>query len=270
VGQDGEILTSSDGTTWTSENKNQGLNGICFGNGIFVAVGVSGAVLTSPDGTAWTSQSSGATSNINGVCFGNSVFVAVGANGAVLTSPDGTTWSSQSSDTYSALDAVCYNNDAFVAVGTGGAIIQAMVTGQPNQSPSSNPIPVTPGEQLIIFTIGQSPFFVNGQAYNSDAAPFISSGRTLVPVRYLAAAVGAQTAWDAATQTITITKGGTTIDLTIGSTTITTNGKASQMDTAPLIENGRTYLPARDIAEALGYQVEWNAAGQTINIVGGQ
>ena len=94
---------------------------------------------------------------------------------------------------------------------------------------------------------------MNGQSYNIDAAPFISNGRTLVPVRYLADALGAQTAWDAATQTITITKGGTTIELTIGSTAITTNGKTSQMDTAPLIENGRTYLPARYIAEALGY-----------------
>jgi N-acetylmuramoyl-L-alanine amidase len=51
---------------------------------------------------------------------------------------------------------------------------------------------------------------------------------------------------------------------------ITTNGKTTQMDSAPLIENGRTYLPARYIAEALGYTVQWNAAGQTVNIVGMQ
>ena len=115
----------------------------CFGNGTFVAVGTSGAVLTSPDGATWTSQTSGTTNNLNGVSYGNGVFMAVGAGGTVLTSPDGINWTSQSPGTSSALDAVCYNNGAFVAVGDRGAIIQAMVSGQPNQSPSSNPIPIT-------------------------------------------------------------------------------------------------------------------------------
>jgi hypothetical protein len=51
---------------------------------------------------------------------------------------------------------------------------------------------------------------------------------------------------------------------------ITVNGKAGQLDAAPLIVNGRTFLPARYIAEALGYTVQWNAAAQTVNIVGNQ
>lgn len=210
--------------------------------------------------------------SLSGICYGNQIFVAVGANGTIVTSPDGKTWTSQNSGTNSPLDAVCNNNGNFVAVGAGGAIIQAMVSGQSTQPPASNPIPVvsSPGEQLIIFTIGQNSLFVNGQSYSMDAAPFISSGRTLVPVRYLADALGAQTSWDAAAQKVTINKGATAIDLTINSMVITTNGKTTQMDSAPLIENGRTYLPARYIAEALGYTVQWNAAGQTVNIVGMQ
>jgi hypothetical protein len=99
-----------------------------------------------------------------------------------------------------------------------------------------------------------------------DGAPFVSNGRTLVPVRYLADALGAQTAWDAATQTITITSGSTTVELVIGSTTIATNGTVSQMDVAPVVENGRTYLPARYIAQAFGNTVSWDAATQTTNI----
>ena len=58
-----------------------------------------------------------------------------------------------------------------------------------------------------------------------DASPFILNERALVPMRYLADALGAQTAWDAATQTVTITKGGTTIELAIGSPSIATNGR---------------------------------------------
>jgi hypothetical protein len=271
VGLDGEILSSPDGKTWTSENQNAAFNGVTFGNGTFVAVGYNGTVLTSPDGVTWISQSSGTTNSLTGVTYGNGAFVAVGLDGEILSSPDGKTWTSETSGTNSPLNAVCYNNNILVAVGNSGAILQEMVSVQPNQSPATGPVPVaTPGEQLAIFTIGQTSFFLDGQSYNTDAAPFISNGRTLVPVRYLADALGATTNWDATTQKVTINKGSTTIELTINSTTGATNGKASQMDAAPLLVNGRTYLPARDIAEALGYTVEWDAAAQTVNIVGKQ
>jgi len=86
-------------------------------------------------------------------------------------------------------------------------------------------------------------------------------------VRYLADALGARTEWDDAARKVTISKDGTTLELVVGSLEITVNGAASQMDTAPVIAGSRTYLPARYIAEALGYAVEWNAAAQTVNIV---
>jgi hypothetical protein len=280
VGLDGEILSSPDGKTWTSENQNEAFDGVAYGNGTFVVVGSSGAVLTSPDGVSWISQSSGVTNNLAGVTYSNGNFVVVGSSGTILTSPDGKTWASETSGTTSPLNAVCYNNNILVAVGNSGAILQETVSGQTNQSPStgstnqspstgSAPV-TTPGEQLAIFTIGQTSFFLDGQSYNTDAAPFISNGRTLVPVRYLADALGATTNWDGATQKVTINKGSATIELTINGMTITTNGKASQMEAAPLLVNGRTYLPARDIAEALGYTVEWDAASQTVNIIGEQ
>ena len=44
--------------------------------------------------------------------------------------------------------------------------------------------------------------------------------------------------------------------------------KEVTMDTAPTEINDRTYLPARYIAEAFGYNVLWDAAGNTVNIVG--
>ena len=100
------------------------------------------------------------------------------------------------------------------------------------------PIPSSSATEqtAIIFTVGQKSYTVGGQSFAMDASPFISNGRLLVPERYLADALGVQTSWDAAAQTITITKSGTTIELTIGSTSIAANGKTSQMDTAPCIE----------------------------------
>lgn len=120
------------------------------------------------------------------------------------------------------------------------------------------------------FVIGMNQYFVNDQTpgISMDAAPYIdaNSGRTLVPVRYLGDALGAQTAWDGNTQTVAVTSGSTNISLVIGNTTMNANGKAQTLDQAPVIKDGRTYLPARWVANALGYSVDWNAANKIVLI----
>jgi len=120
------------------------------------------------------------------------------------------------------------------------------------------------------FAIGMSQYFVNDQVpgISMDAAPYIdpNSGRTLVPVRYLGDALGATTAWDAGSQTVTLTSGSATISMVVGSLTLNVNGQTQTLDQAPVIQNGRTYLPARWVANALGYQVDWNAANRIVII----
>jgi hypothetical protein len=121
------------------------------------------------------------------------------------------------------------------------------------------------------FVIGLNKYFVNDQlpGVNMDAAPYIDSGRTLIPVRYLADALGVTDSniqWNPVTQQVYLVQGSTTIDLAIGSTVLTVNGQASQMDVAPVIKDGRTYLPARWVADALGYQVDWNAQYKVVII----
>ena len=58
---------------------------------LFVAVGDNGTILTSSDGTTWTSRTSGTTEKLRGGAYGNSTLVVVGASGTILTSSDGTT-----------------------------------------------------------------------------------------------------------------------------------------------------------------------------------
>ena len=106
------ILTSSDGTTWTSTSGTcsscidngsvYSLNDVTYGNSTYVAVGQSGKILTSSDGTSWDNRSSGTTSNLIGITYGNSKFLTLTetmndgtANSAtVLTSANGTSWTS--------------------------------------------------------------------------------------------------------------------------------------------------------------------------------
>ena len=79
-----------------------------------------------------------------------------------------------------------------------------------------------------------------------------------MPVRYLGEALGANVDWDEVTKTVTVTKGDKSVVLVIGSTIAKVNGADVQMDVAPEIVNGRTMLPARWVAEGLGYAVGWN------------
>ncbi len=121
--------------------------------------------------------------------------------------------------------------------------------------------PVTKPSTVAVFRIGDGNYYLGGQAVKMDGQPTIIGGRTLVPVRYLANALGVtDIGWDQPTQKVTL-KG---IELTIGSKTLISNGVSSQMDVAPSIISGRTYLPARYVAEGLGYEVGWDAANRVV------
>lgn len=117
------------------------------------------------------------------------------------------------------------------------------------------------------FRIGSNIFTVNGVAKIMDVAPYIKDNRTYVPYRFLAQALGVNDAdivWDAAANTVTITKGDKVVVATIGSKTMTVNGEATEMDVAPEITANRTMLPARFLAEALGFTVGWDALTSTV------
>ena len=91
------------------------------------------------------------------------------------------------------------------------------------------------------------------------------NSRTFTPARFVAEQLGAKVEWNEAKQLVTVTAKDTVIELTIGSNTAYVNGQAVQMDTAAFILDGRTFTPARFVAEQLGATVEWNEqAGQVV------
>ena len=147
VGNSGTILTSSDGTTWTSRTSGttNNLYGVTYGNSTFVTVGQSGTILTSTDGTTWTSRTSGTSNSLSGVTYGNGSFVTVGysisssststsdnstptittvKSTTTLTSSDGVTWTLRDSGTSNELrGSITYGNGLFVTVGWEGTIL---------------------------------------------------------------------------------------------------------------------------------------------------
>ncbi|HWQ79400.1 MAG TPA: molybdate ABC transporter substrate-binding protein [Anaerovoracaceae bacterium] len=97
--------------------------------------------------------------------------------------------------------------------------------------------------------------------------PYIdSANRTQVHIRAISQSLGADIAWDQATQTATIDG---TIKIKVGATAIETPYGPIAMDTSAVNLNGKIYVPAKYVAYALGYDIEGiNDGGKiTANII---
>lgn len=99
-----------------------------------------------------------------------------------------------------------------------------------------------------------------------DVPPTIEQGRTLVPMRAIFEALGADVQWDGATRTVTATRGQTAIRLTIGVKTAYKNGAPVVLDVPAKIVNGRTLVPLRFVSESPDCRVDWDAKTQTVTI----
>ncbi len=94
---------------------------------------------------------------------------------------------------------------------------------------------------------------------STDVTPYLDENdRTLVPLRFISEAFGAEVYWDGDNKIATILADGVDISMQIGSTSYGVNQTTKEMDTAPVIMNDRTMVPLRVIAEALSKLVYYN------------
>lgn len=112
--------------------------------------------------------------------------------------------------------------------------------------------------------------FINGIDIDfskyDNVTPEIENGRTLVPLRAVVEALGADVDWDEDTQTITLSYEDDEIVMTVGEKTAYVNGEEVSLEVSPRIRDGRTLVPVRFIAETFGLTVEWDAESETIII----
>lgn len=108
---------------------------------------------------------------------------------------------------------------------------------------------------------------VGGELLDLDVPPLISAGRTMVPMRAIFEALGAEVSWDGNARTVKARKDGTTIVLTIDKKLSQINGTNKNLDAAPVLKDGRTLVPVRFISEALGAEVQWDAENQLVEIL---
>ncbi|GGH65665.1 hypothetical protein GCM10008014_45270 [Paenibacillus silvae] len=105
---------------------------------------------------------------------------------------------------------------------------------------------------------------VNGKYLHTTAGsgggPFIEDGRTMIPLRAIADAFDFEVTWDQKESKIHLTKPGHRISMQIGSSEMVVNDDKFLISGAtPLVQENVTFLPVRQLAEALGLKVEWNA-----------
>ncbi len=133
-----------------------------------------------------------------------------------------------------------------------------------------------PSAIIIKLKIGSNTAYINGKKLYLDAPPFINSkaGRTLVPIRFISEAFGADVEWDPVERKVTIkmnpteNHGAKLIELWIGKKTVSVNLQKEKIDVAPVIvPPGRTMVPLRFIAETFGSEVKWDPVNRTITII---
>lgn len=108
---------------------------------------------------------------------------------------------------------------------------------------------------------------LNGKQLEFDVEPTLINSRTMVPMRVIFEALGADVDWDGTTQTaIGVTKN-TTIKITIGKDYLLKNDNIVVLDSPAVVISGRTLVPVRAIAESLDCKVEWYAETQVVEIL---
>ena len=144
--------------------------------------------------------------------------------------------------------------------------IADLTPGQPTVDPVIPPTvvvePTTPvvsgGTRTLRFTIGNVNFTDNGAGQVLEAPPFVSDGRTHVPLRVVVEALGSQ---DVAFRdgVITFSVDGQHFTMTIG------QELPGGMGT-PVLHLGRTFVPLRFIIEAVGAEVRWDGDNQAVYV----
>lgn len=109
--------------------------------------------------------------------------------------------------------------------------------------------------------------YINGSEYHFSPSPVIKSGNTLVPMRPLFEALGAEVGWNNTSKTVTGKRGNITVSLSIGRTTASVNGQKRTLAVPAQLINGSTYIPLRFVGEAIGDSVVYDPASKAIKII---
>jgi hypothetical protein len=104
---------------------------------------------------------------------------------------------------------------------------------------------------------------LNGAPLNLNPAPQARAGRVFVPLRGVFEQLGASVVYDGGTINAQ-GRGERSVQLHIGSTQATVDGRPQTIDVAPFIVGASTYVPLRFVSQALGATVNYDASNRIV------
>lgn len=109
---------------------------------------------------------------------------------------------------------------------------------------------------------------INGEVLAVPQKPYLTdSGRTMVPMRAIFEKLGATVVWDPDTESIFAGSGDTIITLQIDNDLAYVNNQRVTLDAPARLDGEYTMVPARFVAQSLGYKVDWVPETETVVIV---
>lgn len=108
---------------------------------------------------------------------------------------------------------------------------------------------------------------LNGKQLEFDVEPMLINNRTMVPMRVIFEALGAEVSWEQETQTAIGKTKKTTVKITIGKDYLLKNDNIVVLDSPAVVVSGRTLVPVRAIAESLDCKVEWHGETRVVEIL---
>lgn len=123
---------------------------------------------------------------------------------------------------------------------------------------------INTGIIIIKLQIGNPIMTVGDKSVAISPAPMVFKGATIIPLRALGEAFGAMVNFQNGEITVTLRE--KIIKLRINSNEAVVNGVKTQVNPPPVIIQGKTMVPFRFIAEALGAQVFWDQSTKQISI----
>ena len=115
-----------------------------------------------------------------------------------------------------------------------------------------------PEKTEISFKVGDSTLTVNGQPMEVTAPYVVGEGTTLVPIRVITEAFGAEVNWNGEEQSVNLKYPDVDITIKIGSKSAQVNTHAEELLAAPELYNDTTMVPLRFISETFGAKVDYN------------
>ncbi|MCX7598086.1 MAG: stalk domain-containing protein [Armatimonadetes bacterium] len=106
---------------------------------------------------------------------------------------------------------------------------------------------------------------VDGERVSLRPAPvMLPTGRLIVPAKPFFVALGCHVQWRAPTKAMVITRGKKVVQVSVGSNAALVDGRPVTLAQPPETRDGLTWVTPRQVAELLGFKVNWDPASYTL------